>query len=128
MNNMGFIELKGISKSFNDGSGSRKVLDGLDLSLDKGDFVAVTGVSGAGKTTLLNILGTLLIPDEGSYTIDGTEVFSPATDLLRLRNRRIGFVFQDHRLLPQFTVMQNILLPALADSDSTRPDVNEWAR
>lgn len=127
MNDMGFIELKGISKSFNDGSGSRKVLDSLDLSLDKGDFVAVTGVSGAGKTTLLNILGTLLTPDEGSYFIDGTDVLAPGTDLLRLRNRRIGFVFQDHRLLPQFTVMQNILLPALADSNSVQPDVNEWA-
>ena len=125
---MGFIELKGITKSFNDGSGSRKVLDGLDLSLGKSDFVAVTGVSGAGKTTLLNILGTLLPPDEGSYFIDGTDVLAPGTDLLRLRNRRIGFVFQDHRLMPQFTVMQNILLPALADNDSAGPDVTEWAR
>lgn len=125
---MGFIELKVITKSFNDGSGSRKVLDSLDLSLDKGDFVAVTGVSGAGKTTLLNILGTLLTPDQGSYIIDGTDVLAPGTDLLRLRNRRIGFVFQDHRLLPQFTVMQNILLPALADSDSVESAVTEWAR
>ena len=125
---MGFIELKGITKSFHDGSGSRKVLDGLDLSMEKGDFVAVTGVSGAGKTTLLNILGTLSTPDEGSYFIDGTDVLAPGTDLLRLRNRRIGFVFQDHRLLPQFTVMQNILLPALADSDSARPADIEWAR
>lgn len=124
---MGFIELKGITKSFNDGRGSRKVLDGLDLSLDKGDFVAVTGVSGAGKTTLLNILGTLLTPDEGCYMIDGTDVLAPGTDLLRLRNRRIGFVFQDHRLLPQFSVMQNILLPALADSDSVEPAITEWA-
>ncbi|MBR6369828.1 MAG: ABC transporter ATP-binding protein [Bacteroidaceae bacterium] len=123
---MGFIELKGITKNFNDGSGSRKVLDHLDLSLDKGDFVAVTGVSGAGKTTLLNILGTLLTPDEGSYFIDATDVLAPGTDLLRLRNRSIGFVFQDHRLLPQFTVMQNILLPALADSDATNPAIIEW--
>lgn len=112
---MSFIELHQISKSFSDGAGQeRKVLDRLDLRLESGDYLAITGVSGAGKSTLLNILGTLMMPDKGSYLFDGQTVDGERTDLLQMRNRRIGFVFQEHRLFPQFTVRQNILMPVLA--------------
>lgn len=123
---MAYIELNHIQKSFTDGGGGvRKVLDGLDLKVEQGDFVSVTGVSGTGKTTLLNIIGTLLQPDGGSYQFDGETIpyerlrvgASAGMDnrqLLQLRNQQIGFMFQDHRLLPQLTAWQNMLLPALA--------------
>lgn len=107
--------LENITKRFADGQRSLTVLDGLSLTVEEGEFIAITGESGAGKTTLLNILGTLVAADEGRYLIRGEEV----NDLLEnrlcsLRNKEIGFVYQDHRLLPQFTVWQNILLPTLA--------------
>lgn len=113
---MGHIILKDISKQYDDGVGhQRMVLDGVNLEMSNGDFVAVTGVSGSGKTTLLNILGTLLTPDSGTYLLDGEHINNMADEVLRkIRNRSIGFVFQDHRLLPQLTAWQNILLPVLA--------------
>lgn len=121
-----YIELKNISKSFSDGNKStRVVLDGLNLQLQKGDFVAITGKSGSGKTTLLSVLGTLLRPDSGSYTIDGLEVTAAKESMDEIRNRHIGFVFQDHRLLPQFTARENVLLPLLAHDDKVSPEMNK---
>lgn len=116
MKEMAYIELNNIQKRFADGNGSERiVLDGLSLKVDRGDFVAVTGVSGSGKTTLLNILGTLLKPDGGSYQLGGENIpYDDERQLLQLRNRQMGFMFQDYRLLPQLTALQNILLPALA--------------
>lgn len=113
---MAYIELNNIQKSFTDGCGGvRKVLDGLDLTVEQGDFVSVTGVSGTGKTTLLNIIGTMLRPDGGSYQLGGENIpFEDNRQLLQLRNRQIGFMFQDYRLLPQLTAWQNLLLPTLA--------------
>lgn len=113
---MAYIELNHIQKSFTDGGGGvRKVLDGLDLKVEQGDFVSVTGVSGTGKTTLLNIIGTLLQPDAGSYQFDGEIIpYNDDRHLLQLRNQQIGFMFQDYRLLPQLTAWQNMLLPTLA--------------
>ena len=127
---MGYISLKGIRKCFDDGrEQERKVLDGLDFDIEQGDFVAVTGVSGTGKTTLLNILGTLLKPDEGTYIIGGTTVdYSDEAKLQQLRNREIGFMFQDYRLLPQLTAWQNILLPVLAQQKVISPSYTEWAQ
>lgn len=120
-----YIELKNISKSFSDGNKStRVVLDGLNLQLQKGDFVAITGKSGSGKTTLLSVLGTLLRPDSGSYTIDGLEVTAAKESMDEIRNRHIGFVFQDHRLLPQFTARENVLLPLLAHNDKVSPEMD----
>ena len=113
------IELENITKRFADGQRALTVLNGLSLKVDEGDFIAITGESGAGKTTLLNILGILVYADDGRYLIRGG-VVAPATDkesaerICHLRNKEIGFVYQDHRLLPQFTVWQNILLPTLA--------------
>lgn len=107
--------LENITKRFADGQRSLTVLDGLSLTVEEGEFIAITGESGAGKTTLLNILGTLVAADEGRYLIRGEEVNDVLENrLCSLRNNEIGFVYQDHRLLPQFTVWQNILLPTLA--------------
>lgn len=96
------------------------------MSVAAGEFVAIRGVSGSGKTTLLSILGTLLVPDGGRYLLDGTDM-TEATDLDRVRNERIGFVFQDHRLLPQYTVRENILLPTLAYAGQSNTEEKEYA-
>ena len=104
------IKAKGIEKSF----GPLKVLKGLDFSADKALLTAIMGASGAGKTTLLQILGTLLKPDAGSLEIDGTDVLSLGNNALAdFRCRKIGFVFQFHHLLPEFTSLENIMIPAL---------------
>ena len=113
------IILENITKRFADGQRALTVLDGLSLKVGEGEFIAITGESGAGKTTLLNILGTLVSPDEGRYLIRDEEVTVSSDNnaserLCQLRNKEIGFVYQDHRLLPQYTVWQNILLPTLA--------------
>lgn len=129
MTEMAYIELSNIQKGFADGNGGiRKVLDGLNLKVEQGDFVAVTGVSGTGKTTLLNILGTLLQPDAGTYQLGG-ECINDVDErrLLQLRNRQIGFMFQDYRLLPQLTAWQNILLPTLVVSKTPRAEEVTWA-
>lgn len=103
------IKAKGIEKSF----GSLKVLKGIDIEVRKGEVVAIMGASGAGKSTLLQILGTLSTPDCGSLVIDGTDALKLKGDALaRLRNQKLGFVFQFHHLLPEFTALENVMLPA----------------
>lgn len=126
---MTFIQLSNIVKSYPDGENRRnEVLRGLNLQLDAGDFVAVMGASGSGKTTLLSIVGLLLPPDGGCYTIEGRRL--PASEIERagLRNRTIGFVFQEHRLLPQYTVLDNILLPVLATQRQADAEQVKYAR
>jgi len=104
------VSAKGITKRF----GTLEVLKGIDLSVGEGEIVAIMGASGAGKSTLLQILGTLLRPDGGVLEIDGTDVLSLSQkDLSAFRNRRIGFVFQAHHLLPEFTALENVMIPAL---------------
>lgn len=103
------IDIKGITKSF----GSLQVLKGIDLHIDKGEVVSIVGPSGAGKTTLLQIIGTLDKPDSGQIIIDGTDVSSLSRKKLsEFRNQHIGFVFQFHQLLPEFTALENIMIPA----------------
>lgn len=122
------IELKDIVKTFQDGDNRiNQVLRGLNLHLDKGEFLAIKGQSGVGKTTLLNILGTLLLPDSGTYVLDGTVLTNSEIDLATVRNEKIGFVFQDHRLMPQLTVSQNILLPTLAFQEQSSEDQLAYA-
>ena len=103
------ILLQGITKSF----GSLQVLRGIDLNIDKGEIVSIVGPSGAGKTTLLQIMGTLDAPDSGMITIDGTLVSRmKEKELSAFRNKHIGFVFQFHQLLPEFTALENVMIPA----------------
>ena len=103
------IEIKGVTKSF----GSLQVLKGLDLCIEKGEIVSIVGPSGAGKTTLLQILGTLDKPDNGSVVVDGIETSTLSTNKLsEFRNKHLGFVFQFHQLLPEFTAIENIMIPA----------------
>ncbi len=102
------IEAKNISKKF----GDLEVLKGVDLQVSRGEVVAITGASGAGKTTLLQIIGTLMSSDEGSITIDGVDLSRLRDrELSRFRNERVGFVFQFHNLLAEFTAFENICLP-----------------
>lgn len=102
------IVIKNLTKSF----GSLKVLKGISLSVKPGEIVSIVGPSGAGKTTLLQIIGTLSRPDAGSVVIDGSEVATMNdNELSEFRNRRIGFVFQFHHLLPEFTAFENICIP-----------------
>lgn len=104
------IEAKGIEKSF----GNLKVLKGIDFYAGKSEVVSIMGASGAGKSTLLQILGTLSTPDKGTLLIDGTDVTTLSRkEISTFRNRKIGFVFQFHHLLPEFTSLENVMIPAL---------------
>ncbi|ERK38571.1 ABC transporter, ATP-binding protein [Segatella baroniae F0067] len=103
------IDIKGITKSF----GNLQVLKGIDLHINRGEVVSIVGPSGAGKTTLLQIIGTLDKPDSGSVCIDGVDVSTLGKKKLSdFRNQHIGFVFQFHQLLPEFTAIENIMIPA----------------
>ncbi len=106
---MAIIEATNISKSF----GSLQVLKGISVNIQPGEIVTIVGASGAGKTTFLQIAGTLLKPSEGLIRINGTEVSQlKDKDLARFRNKHIGFVFQFHHLLPEFTALENVCIPA----------------
>ena len=104
------IEVKNIHKSF----GTLEVLKGVNLTVKKGEIVSIIGKSGAGKTTLLQIIGTLDKPDSGSIMIDGVDVFAlKKKELADFRNRHIGFIFQFHQLLPEFTTLENVMMPGM---------------
>ncbi len=104
------IEAQNIRKSF----GTLEVLKGVDIAIGQGEIVSIVGTSGAGKTTLLQILGTLDRADSGHLHIDGTDITTLNNRrLAEFRNRRLGFIFQFHRLLPEFTALENVMIPAL---------------
>lgn len=109
------INANGITKSFS----GLQVLKGVDLHIGKGEVVSIVGASGAGKSTLLNILGTLSRPDDGVLEIDGVRPFELSDrQLSRFRGTKIGFVFQFHHLLPEFTALENVMMPALISGDT----------
>ena len=111
------IDIQGITKSF----GSLQVLKGIDLHIGRGELVSIVGPSGAGKTTLLQIVGTLDKPDSGEVVIDGVKVGGlNKKKLADFRNRHIGFVFQFHQLLPEFTALENIMIPAFIGGASKK--------
>ena len=108
------IVARGVKKGYRTAAGYVPVLDGLDLDVAKGEMLAVVGASGVGKSTLLHVLGTLDRPEAGTVTVGGEDVFQLAEDRLRaFRNRTLGFVFQFHHLLPEFTALENVMMPML---------------
>lgn len=119
------IKATGIEKSF----GDLKVLKGVDFSVSESEVVSIMGASGAGKSTLLQILGTLMTPSAGSLEIDGEDVLSMGEKALSaFRNRRIGFVFQQHHLLPEFNALENVMIPALIGGRGSREARSEAER
>jgi lipoprotein-releasing system ATP-binding protein len=114
---MPFLTVEGVTKSFPAGEGNQKlltVLRGIDLSVAEGEIVAVVGASGAGKSTLLHIIGTLDRPTGGVVRYSGVDVFAlPEDEIASFRNRQVGFVFQFHHLLPEFSAVENVAMPAL---------------
>ncbi|MDP2168014.1 MAG: ABC transporter ATP-binding protein [Thermodesulfovibrionales bacterium] len=117
------IDVKGLKKSFKTPAGELPVLKGLDFSIADREMVAVVGASGVGKSTLLHILGTLDAPTEGTVLYDGRDVFSMDEGSRNtFRNRTIGFVFQFHHLMPEFTALENIIMPALISGAVSRKE------
>jgi lipoprotein-releasing system ATP-binding protein len=112
------VQVSGLHKSY----GQLKVLKGIDLAVKKGEVISIVGASGAGKSTLLHIIGTLDVPDQGKVLIDGEDVFTrPSKSLAAFRNQAIGFVFQFHNLLPEFSALENVMIPGLIG----KRDVNQ---
>src|SRR5262249_7034381 len=117
------LVVENLTKEYPTRSGPLVVLRGINLTLAGGDAVAVMGPSGSGKSTLLHLLGTLDRPTSGTVRLDGADPFALSEpELADFRNRRIGFVFQDHHLLPQCTVLENVLIPTLVSRSDTNQD------
>lgn len=120
------LEAKGVFRSFQTGSVILDVLKGVDLEISQGEIVALIGPSGSGKSTLLHILGALDRPDKGSVNLDTVEVFSlNDKELARLRNRSVGFVFQFHHLMPEFSALENVMMPKLIAGEGIKSIENK---
>ena len=123
------LAVQNLAKDYPTRTGPLSILRGVSLSLERGDALAVMGPSGSGKSTLLHILGTLDRPTSGSVRLDGTDPFTLSdAELASFRNQRIGFVFQDHHLLPQCSVLENVLVPTLVSRDTKPADTEAYAR
>jgi lipoprotein-releasing system ATP-binding protein len=126
------LELKNVTKRFAalEGGNPLVVLDGVDLAVDQGESISIVGPSGSGKSTLLNIIGALDLPSSGEVLLDGQNISQLSDiDLAKVRNRQIGFIFQQHHLLPQCTVLENVLIPTLVGGNgATVNDVDQRAR
>jgi lipoprotein-releasing system ATP-binding protein len=123
------LSVRDVSKEYPTRSGSLSILRRVSLSLDRGDALAIMGPSGSGKSTLLHILGTLDQPTSGQVTLEGVDPFTlTEPELAAFRNRRIGFVFQDHHLLPQCSVLENVLIPTLVNRDAQPRETADYAR
>ena len=123
------IETKGLQKTFRHPAGELNVLKDIDLTIKNGEMIALVGTSGVGKSTLLHILGTLDRPTGGQVLHDGTDVFRLSEKAItEFRNRRVGFVFQFHHLLPEFTALENVMMPGLLAGKADREELKERAR
>ena len=123
------LQVTHLGKDYPTRSGPLTVLRDVNLELERGEALAVMGPSGSGKSTLLHLLGTLDRPTRGGVRLDGRDPFALSEpELADFRNRHIGFVFQDHHLLPQCTVLENVLIPTLVNADGRSPDVEKWAK
>ena len=120
------LEAKNIHKSYNNGKKTLEVLKGVDLKIERGEFVAIVGPSGAGKSTLLHILGGLDTPSKGSVIFEKDDIYSlDDLKISGLRNKKVGFIFQFYNLLSEFTVLENVMMPAeIASSDSREAALN----
>lgn len=115
------VKLSNIDKSYHVGESTLQVLKQVSVNVEKGDFLAILGASGSGKSTLMNIIGCMDTADDGSYFLDDIEVTTcNDAQLTRLRNEKIGFVFQKYHLIPQYTILQNVILPLLIRGQSRR--------
>jgi putative ABC transport system ATP-binding protein len=124
---MPILEARGLTKVYRRGASEVRAVDGIDLDVDAGEFMAIMGRSGSGKTTLLDLLGCLLRPTDGSLSIDGRGVIGASDgELATIRRERIGFVFQEFNLIPTLTAIENVLLPLRYGP--RRHDAKEWAR
>jgi lipoprotein-releasing system ATP-binding protein len=123
------LDVEQLGKDYPTRAGPLTVLRDVTLHLDRGEALAVMGPSGSGKSTLLHLLGTLDRPTRGTVRLDGADPFAlREPELADFRNRTIGFVFQDHHLLPQCTVLENVLIPTLINTDGKAGDVEAWAK
>ena len=123
------LDVHNLSKDYPTRSGSLSILRNVNLTLDRSESLAVMGPSGSGKSTFLHILGTLDRPSAGTVRLDETDPFALGeADLAAFRNRRVGFVFQDHHLLPQCSVLENVLVPTLVSRDTRPADTEAYAR
>lgn len=120
MNKTGIIEMAGLEKSYGAGRGKIRVLKGIDMSVSTGEVVSVTGPSGTGKSTLLNLIGCLDNFEKGSLSLKGKNVSNFSVDeLATFRNRHVGFIFQLHNLLPEFTALENVMMPLFIRREKT---------
>src|SRR5206468_3912107 len=123
------LQVDHLDKDYPTRSGPLTVLRDVSLRLDRGEALAVMGPSGSGKSTLLHLLGTLDRPTRGTVRLDDADPFAlPEPQLADFRNRKIGFVFQDHHLLPQCTVLENVLIPTLINADGKSSETESWAK
>ncbi|MFZ3090262.1 MAG: ABC transporter ATP-binding protein [Nitrospirota bacterium] len=122
------IKIEGLHKSFIIDSTTLQVVKGIDMEIKKGEMIAIIGASGVGKSTLLHIIGTLDRPTEGKVLFDGNDIFKlDNEELARFRNKKIGFVFQFHHLLPEFTALENTMMPALINR-TDKADAEDMAK
>ena len=129
MSDSSHLSVQDLSKDFSTAAGSLSVLRGANLNMTRGESLAITGPSGSGKSTLLYIAGTLDEPTSGTVLLDGSNPFEKDTaELATYRNQNVGFIFQDHQLLPQCTVLENVLIPLLARDEGVTKDDEERAK
>lgn len=121
------LELKNLCKNYSNKTETLEILKNLNLKVEAGEFISILGQSGSGKTTLLNIIGLLDAPTSGEIFIDGDKISLKSSNIDHIRNKTIGFVFQFHYLLPEFSALENVMIPALTENYSNRKEIEKKA-